>query len=119
MKKDPIFEQKKSRAFAIMAGKGMWHSLYAPPCHVFLWRLGLRVAPPPFAPFLTNFLSFTGVYTPFWGLVMWIVHWRELDTSPSTAAALALAAGIAFGLSTAALELWRSKANHLPPWRQV
>lgn len=119
MKKDPIFEQKKSRAFAIMARKGMWRSLYAPPCHVFLWSLGLRVAPPPFAPFLTNFLSFTGVYTPFWGLVMWIVYWKELDTSPSTAAALALAAGIAFGLGTAALELWRSKANHLPPWRQV
>ena len=50
---------------------------------------------------------------------MWIVHWRELDTSPSTAVAVALAAGIAFGLGTAALELWRSKANHLPPWRQV
>lgn len=119
MKNDPIFEQKKNHAIAIMKAKRMWRSIYAPPCHIFLWKLGIRVAPPPFSPFLTNFLCFTGIYTPFWGVVMWFVFWGGVRKDFVSALEAVLTVGVLFGLSAALLELWQKKANHLPPWSQV
>jgi len=119
MKNNLTFERKKNRAIAIMNKKGMWPSLYAPPCHMFLWKMGVRVAPPPFSPFWTNFLCFTGVNTPFWGIVMWIVFWKAKQEDLFSAAVIILSVGIVFGLFMAVLETWRGKVNHLPAWSEV
>jgi len=119
MKSQLAFESKKSRAIAIMKKKGMWPSIYAPPCHVFLWKMGVAVAPPPFSSFWNNFLCFTGVNTPFWGMVMWVVFWKGKREDLFSATVTILTVGIVCGLVMAALESWRGKANHLPAWSEV
>ena len=119
MKKDPIFERKKNRAIEIMAKKGMWRSIYAPPCHLFLWRLGVSIPPPPFSHFLTNFFSFAVVYTPFWGIVMWFILWRDQGAGLFSALTTALTAGLLFGITMAAFQKWRKEANQLPEWEQL
>ncbi|WP_414146918.1 DUF6404 family protein [Erwinia sp. BNK-24-b] len=113
------FESKKSRALALMKKKGMWPSLYAPPCHVFLWELGISVAPPPFSPFWTNFACITGVNTTFWGIVMWFVFWKGNQEDLLSATWTILTVGVLCGLFMSALESWRGKANNLPPWSEV
>lgn len=119
MTRDPIFERRKKRAIAIMASKGMWRSNYAPPCHLFLWRMGVQVPPPPFSHFWTNFLSFAAVYTPFWGAVMWFIFWKAQGTTLASAAMTSLAVGLIFGIAMAAFQRWRKNANHLPEWEQL
>ena len=119
MIRESIFEQKKKRAMAIMEGKGMWPSVYAPPCHIFLWRLGIHVPPPPFSRFWTNFLSFACVYTPFWGVVMWFIFWKAHGTTLLSAATSTLIVGLMFGMVMAAFQRWRGQANHLPRWEQL
>lgn len=119
MTRDTVFEQRKNRAMAIMEGKGMWPSIYAPPCHIFLWRLGIHVPPPPFSHFWTNFLSFACVYTPFWGVVMWFIFWKDHGTSLHLAAASALLAGLVFGIAMATFQKWRQRVNRLPQWEQL
>jgi len=119
MKKNLTFEQKKKRAIAIMKKKGMWPSLYAPPCHIFLWKMGFSVAPPPFAPFWTNFLCMTSINTLFWGAVMWIVFWKGETQYLFSAAVTIITVGVTVGLVMSALEVWRGKANHLPAWDEV
>lgn len=113
------FERKKKRAFAIMSKKGMWPSLYAPPCHMFLWKVGFNVVPPPFAPFWRNFLCMTSVNTTYWGIVMWIVFWKGEREHLFSATATILIVGIIAGLMASALEAWRGKANHLPKWEEI
>lgn len=119
MKKNLTFERKKNRAIAIMKRKGMWPSLYAPPCHIFLWKMGVSVAPPPFSSFWTNFICFTGVNTPFWGIVMWFVFWKGELEHLSSALVTIITVGVATSLVMAALEVWRGKANRLPAWSTV
>lgn len=119
MKKDLNFERKKNRAIAIMKKKGMWPSLYAPPCHIFLWKMGCNVAPPPFAPFWTNFICITGVNTTFWGLVMWIVFWKGQQEHLFSATVTIVIVGTIAGMFMSALEAWRGKANHLPSWEEI
>lgn len=119
MTKDPIFERKKNRAIEIMARKGMWRSNYAPPCHVFLWKMGIHVPPPPFSHFWTNFFSFAAIYTPFWGAVMWFIFWKSQGESAIYALVTAGIAGFVFGIVMAAFQRWRKKANDLPEWEQL
>lgn len=119
MKNNLSFEHKKNRALAIMSRKGMWRSLYAPPCHLFLWKMGLNVAPPPFSSFWNNFFCFTSVNTPFWGMVMWFVFWKGESEHLFSALVAIIAFGAVAGLIVSALEVWRGKANHLPAWSAV
>ena len=119
MKNNVMFERKKNRAIYIMEKKGMWPSLYAPPCHIFLWRLGFNVAPPPFSSFWGNFLCFTGINTPFWGTVMWFVFWKAEREYLFSAVVTIVTVGVIAGLIMATLEQWRGKANHLPAWDEV
>lgn len=44
------FDEKKERALALMAEKKMWRSNYAPPISHLLWKCGVQIPPPPFAP---------------------------------------------------------------------
>lgn len=119
MKNALFFEAKKSRAFAMMKAKGMWHSTYAPPCHRILWNLGFKVAPATLAPFWTNFLCFTAVYTPFWGVVMWFVFWDAQSVDFTTALVTTLLSGLLFSTAMSVFQLWRQKANQLPDWERV
>lgn len=116
---DSVFEKRKNRAMAIMEGRGMWPSIYAPPCHIFLWRLGIHVPPPPFSTFWTNFFSFAVVYTPFWGIVMWFIFWKAQGATLLYAATSTLIAGLFFGVIMAAFQEWRKRANHLPAWEKL
>jgi len=119
MKSYPIFDSKKRRAFAIMQAKGMWHSTYAPPCHRLLWNLGFKVAPPPLSPFCTNLFSFMAVYTPFWGVVMWVVFWKAQYIDLFSVVATVLTGGLIFSLCMSVFQLWRKRANHLPEWERI
>lgn len=119
MTRDANFENKKNRAIAIMVRKGMWRSNYAPPCHIFLWKLGVRVPPPPFSRFRTNFFCYAGIYTPFWGMVMWFVLWKDQGGGVVHAFTTALTIGLLFGIIMAAFEYLIKRVHGLPEWNLV
>ncbi|MHC8763776.1 DUF6404 family protein (plasmid) [Escherichia coli] len=62
------FEQKKARAIALMDSKKMWRSNYAPPLLRILWRLGIRLPPLPFMPFLAGRGADGGLMGHFLGM---------------------------------------------------
>ncbi|MFS7300405.1 DUF6404 family protein [Rahnella rivi] len=47
-----VFEEKKRKAIDLMENKKMWRSNYAPPILRLFWKMGSKMPPPPFAPFL-------------------------------------------------------------------
>ncbi|MFW8183281.1 DUF6404 family protein, partial [Klebsiella pneumoniae] len=46
----------------------MWKSNYAPPLIRLMWRLGINIPPPPFAPFWQVFCVMTSSFSVGYGL---------------------------------------------------
>lgn len=110
------FDDKKERALALMAEKQMWRSNYAPPLLRLLWRCGVQIPPPPFAPFWLNALCFGGFLGAMWGLFMWFSTWRGGGYSVLMALQTSLLAGLFFGFFMALYHYWRKRVNKLPDW---
>ena len=113
------FAEQRDYALAMMASKGMWRSNYAPPMMRLIWKLGISMPPPPFAPFWQNTLLFGGYFTLAWGVLMWLMSWRDSGYSLTFAVINALCAGMLFGVLMAAFHYWRRRANHLPDWESL
>ncbi|QGY32702.1 DUF6404 family protein [Pantoea cypripedii] len=119
MVKDAEFIRKKTRAIDIMASKGMWSSNYAPPLHRLLWKLGVNIPPPPFTTFRSNMFIFSIMFGPAWGLMMWLILWKNAGNGLVSVLLTSVCAGLLFGFSMAAFHYWRKVVNKLPAWDQL
>ncbi|MEQ5055686.1 DUF6404 family protein [Klebsiella michiganensis] len=113
------FEERKQKALAIMAGRKMWKSHYAPPLVRLLWRLGVKFPPAPFASFWQVFGLMAGSFSVMYGLLMYFLVWRVQGMSPLFACVVSLIAGVLFGFMMALFNLWRRRANKLPDWKDL
>ena len=109
------FEQKLSAALALLASTGIWSANYAPPLYRLFWKLGARVPPPHFLSFAANFVLAGVWFGVFWGLAMWITG--SSHHGLSRLAAVALFAGLLFGLSMAAYYCYGARKHNIPLWK--
>jgi hypothetical protein len=109
------FEQKLSAALALLASTGILSGTYAPPLHRLCWKLGARLPPPHFLSFTANFVLAGVGFGVFWGLAMWLTG--SSHHGLSRLAAVALFAGLLFGLSMAAHYRYGARKHNIPLWR--
>ncbi|WP_337264189.1 MULTISPECIES: DUF6404 family protein [unclassified Serratia (in: enterobacteria)] len=110
------FDEKKRRALALMEEKKMWRSSCAPLLTRLLWKLGINVPPPPFAPFWLNVLCFGGFFGSLWGTFMWFTLWKSEGCGALMALQTSCFAGLFFGLWMALYYYWLRKVKKLPGW---
>lgn len=114
-----MFEQRRDKAIALMEEKKMWRSNYAPPILRLMWRMGVNMPPPPFAPFWLNTLFFGVWFGPLWGVLMWFMVWKNQGYTGDEALILSLVTGLLFGFFMALFHYWRKKANRLSDWNDL
>jgi len=111
------FEKKLAAALTLLASTGMWRSIYAPLLLRVLWRVGLRVPPPHFRGFATNFVLATSSLGSAWVLAMWIVVWsRQGVHLPWSAIRAAAASSGLFGLLMAGYYGYGAQKHGIPRW---
>jgi hypothetical protein len=106
------------RVFADLDRRGIRKSMYAPPIYQLAWKLGLNVAPPLFAPFVTIFLSFGIYFGALWGGAMWLLFWSHQAMPGRIALFLACLAGLLFGVVMASWYRHKARRYALPDWTQ-
>jgi len=97
---------------------GISRSTSAPPAWRLLWKMGLEVPPPLFAPFLPMALATGGFFALGWGLIMWLGFWASRDMPVSIAVLSSLAAGALFGLVMAGIYRHLARRHGLPSWAE-
>ena len=106
-------------ALDTLSKTGVWKSNYAPPIHRLLWRMGFVVAPPHFASFTSNLVSYGTYFGTVWGVLMWFAVWSRHDTPPMVAAGFSVFAGLLFGLFMAIYFRNFARKHKLPSWSQL
>jgi hypothetical protein len=113
------FEEKRKSAIALLAERGVKRPAYAPTIVTLLWRAGLEVPPPHFAPFLAVF-AFAAVFiAATWGLLMWFVVWAPHGEAVLTAIMIAALVGGFAGLVIAGYYRYSARKLALPRWETI
>jgi membrane associated rhomboid family serine protease len=94
--------------------KGIGQYTVAPPAYRLLWRLGVEVRPPHFAPFWSLAAAMALGFGLPWGAIMWLTVWQRASVGFGVATAALV--GLFFGVSMAAYYRWRARALALPRW---
>ena len=110
--------EKLERMYRHMAALGVSKSTAAPPAWRLLWRFGVEVPPPLFAPFVPGALAMGAFFGLFWGLLMWAILWSRQGMPVGLMVASALLAGTLFGLVVAAYFRYVARRHRLPPWAE-
>ncbi|MFM4685159.1 DUF6404 family protein [Klebsiella pneumoniae] len=113
------FEVRKQKALAIMVRHNMFKCNYAPPLIRFLWWLGVKIPPLPFASFWQVFGLMAGSFSVMYGLLMYLMVWRPQGMSPLFACAVSLIMSVLFGLTMAFFYLWLRRVHKLPDWKDL
>jgi len=100
-----------------LAGVHRRHS--APPLHRLLWRMGFNVPPPILASVASNALLMGSWFTVGWGVLMWLLVWRNTHMPAGGAVFSALLAGVLFGLLMAVVMRVMRLRRGLPLWRDL
>lgn len=113
------FELKRSQALDALCKTGIWRSNYEPPIIRLLWRLGFKVPPPHFAPFLAVVLFMGIFFGVCWGGVMWFALWSHSGISVMLAVKSSGFAGLAFGILMALYYAYGRVKYKLPSWSSL
>ncbi len=100
-----------------LAGVHRRHS--APPLHRLLWRMGFNAPPPILASVPSNALLMGSWFTVGWGVLMWLLVWRNTHMPAGGAVFSALLAGVLFGLLMAVVMRVMRLRRGLPLWRDL
>jgi hypothetical protein len=106
------FDVRRVEALRILASTGMWRSTYEPPLYRLVWRLGVEVPPPHFAPSRQVF----GVTCGLFVVGMWLA---KLVLGAPLSMTDVLWAGL---LSATFLTVFYAIGRHcysLPRWEQL
>lgn len=113
------FAEKRQRALALLAAKGISSAAFNPPLIQLLGRLGLQIRPPHFLPFVAGVALFGVYFAVIWGLFMWLFVWSGETMTPVMGALSALAAGLLFGVGMAGWYRFSCWRHRLPRWASV
>jgi hypothetical protein len=112
-------DRRREAALELLASAGIQRSDYEPPLLRLLWRFGLNVPPPHFAPFWGNALVSGTFFGVFWGLSMWCLQWWRWGLGPAAAFAAAALAGLLFGTAMALRYAYSRRKYGLPAWDEI
>jgi hypothetical protein len=110
-------EEKVDAMIRDLETRGMSAYNSAPPLFRLLWKLGLEVPPPLFWSFAGAALVMGGFFGVVWGLMMWLMLWREQMMSPLAAGISSASAGVFFGVVMAAYYSYKRRQLGLPAWK--
>ena|SRR5258706_7190166 len=113
------FEERRSAALTMLQLTGIWRSHYSPPLLRLLWRLGIKVPPPHFVSFATNFAVAGLWFGVLWGLFMWFIFWSHQGVPLTRAMAITALAGLLFGLFMASYYRYGARKHGLPKWKDI
>lgn len=109
-------DQKLELMYRHTDALGISRATVAPPAWRLLWKLGVQVPPPLFAPFLPMALAMGSFFGIGWGLVMWLAFWSRQGMPLGVVALAALAAGALFGLIMAGIYRRMARKHGLTSW---
>jgi hypothetical protein len=113
------FEEKRKSAIELLAERGVKRPAYAPTIVTLLWRAGLEIPPPHFAPFLGVFTFAAAFIAIAWGLLMWFVVWAPHGEAVVTAIMISALVGVLAGLVIAGYYRYSSRKLALPRWEKL
>jgi hypothetical protein len=115
------FESRKAEALRLLGATGINAANYLPPAIRLLWRLGVEVPPPHFAPYGKSALVSGACFACGWGGVMYLLRYvvPGLSFSVHGLAIASLAVGVLFGLSMATYYAYGRRRNRLPRWEAL
>ena len=111
------FDARLQHALALIEAKEVRRSTAAPPIYRLFWRLGWQVPPPLMAGFFSVALLMGSFFGVFWGLAMWLLMWGRAGMPVPMVAAIALLAGVSFGLIMAAILRAQAQNKRIPAWK--
>ncbi|NIF21472.1 DUF6404 family protein [Candidatus Pantoea multigeneris] len=117
MSRDTEFIRKKNQAIALLNAAGVRNS--EPFLYRLLWRLGVHIPPPLFAPFALEVLLFGLFFALGWGMTMWWMDWQHRGILPLAAVLISLLTGLLFGLAMAGMQWRTKKRKKLPTWKSL
>ncbi|WP_374603102.1 DUF6404 family protein [Arenimonas sp.] len=88
----------------------------APPAWRLMWKAGLQTPPPLFLGFLPLALGMGLFFAIGWGLMMWVLMWWREGMTIAATVAVALLAGVVFGVVMAGYYRHHAKKHRLPTW---
>ena len=109
-------QEKLERMYRHTDALGISRATVAPPAWRLLWKMGLEVPPPLFAPFLPMALATGSFFAVAWGLLMWLGFWARQGMPLAGMFVSALAAGVLFGLIMAGIYRHLARKHGLPSW---
>ncbi len=109
-------DQKVAEFKRILRVRGYWISNAIPPVWQLLWKLGFKIPPPYFLPFLTGAIWTGTLFSISLFVIRWLVAWYIPQTMNLSDVVIIIIAGIFFGISMSIT--WRNKSQklHLPDW---
>ena len=114
------FEKKRVAALKFLASTGIRPIHYAPLLFQFLWRVGIKVPPPHFADFTTNFvIRSLGCWAFLSLFLVGMIAWSgDLGNTAVLSMLLAFAAGIglAMGFIMSIYYYYSARKHFIPPW---
>ncbi len=113
-----MFNKRLKVALDLLNEKGVKKYISSPLLYRCLWKLGLKVIPPPFCTFGSNFLVNAIFMSVFWGIWMIFIVW---DSGVSLIAKIIsiIFVGIFIGYYKASLTRKIQRDHHLPRWEDL
>ncbi|WP_051249491.1 DUF6404 family protein [Inquilinus limosus] len=111
------FQDRLARARALLETKGIRRG--APLLHRLLWRLGVAVPPPLFAPPLVNAAIMGLSFAVGYGILTWLMDGAPGGSAMPGRIIGSLLAGTAFGVMMAWLLRRTARKHGLPSWEEV
>ena len=113
------FDLKRKQSLEVMARTGVSRSSYEPLAFRVLWRIGIAVPPPHFAPFLPIVLSIGMVFGVVWGALMWVILWAHIGIEWQRAFMTSGLAGLLFGSLMGLYYAYGRYKYKLPEWNSL
>ncbi|MEI8379172.1 MAG: DUF6404 family protein [Planctomycetota bacterium] len=113
------FESKREAALLLLKATGIRESDYCPPLLRLLWRLRVQAPPPHFASFSAITIFAGALFAFTWGVLMWLLVWRNAGLSATAVVCASLLAGVLFGAFLAAYYAYGRRKHGLPDWNSL
>ena len=113
------YARKFEASLAQMEAAGIKRKKAIPLMSKLYIRMGFKVRPPLYQPFLTKIFTFGWFFALLWGGTMYVLIWRPDGLPISMALAFTGLAGVLFGVLMALSESIRKKKLGLGRWKDL
>ncbi len=110
------FESRLKQAHDELQQSGIWKSNYKPIPLTLIRKLGVKIKPPHYRQFLVNFFSYSVFVSIIWGIIMWLLVWRDAQFEFYTVFVISTCVGLLVGFTMALYYKFSARYHHLSNW---